>query len=351
MEQIIIEYQDLNDQIVNDPFLLQEEKKEEEEKELPDVLTYNRLNPDELKLMTGFLPDEFDELVELLIVPLTPPAVGNKGRRPKLLATPQDRLLALLVWFRFYDQWSRMGAIFGVSKTHIHHIVHALLDKVATVLKDLFIVPISHKEQADAKALFPNFPQVSAVTDSTVQRTSKPVGSFDEARKHWYAKAKVYGIKSLTFHACNGALVAAFPGHPAAISDVTLFRKPEVLSEVRLIVAKAPGEGPADELYPEWAIMADLGFQGIQYNVRAVLPNKKRPHTELLSAEKAHNTRLAKRRIIIENFYGRLKRKFRIMNACFTHNKDVYPLVFICCVSLINFDISRRPLRRSEAEF
>ena len=351
MERIISEYKDLEEIYQEDPRNpLPEEKEEVEEKDPSEHLTYHSLGPAEIKLLTGFEPDEFDELVELLSVPLTPPAIGRRGRRPTLLATAQDRLLILLTWFRFFDPWARLATVFGVSRTHAHTVVLQILDSVAPVLKELFVRKVSHREQAEAKALFLTFPEVTAVTDSTFQRTTKPMGSYDEAKKYFYVKAKMYGLKSLTIHACNGELLAAYPGYPAATSDVTLFRKPEVLTAVRGIVSKDPEEAAIPDPNPEWAVMADLGFQGIQHNVRAVLPIKKRPRSELLSAEKAYNTRLAKRRIIIENFYARLKRKFRIMSVIFNLDKDLYPNIFYSCACLVNFDISRRPLRANRQE-
>ena len=64
---------------------------------------------------------------------------------------------------------------------------------------------------------------------------------------------------------------------------------------------------------PTWAIIGDSGFQGLQNHCRALLPKKKKRNRELTHQDQEWNRKLARARVIVENFYGRMARKFRIM--------------------------------------
>ena len=96
-----------------------------------------------------------------------------------------------------------------------------------------------------------------------------------------------------------------------------------------------------------WALVADSGFQGIQHTHRAILPQKKPPGRELLRTEVNRNNLIAKVRVICENFYCRLSKKFKIMDIKYCYDKENYHFVFSLCVALVNFDLLHHPLRRN----
>ena len=141
-------------------------------------------------------------------------------------------------------------------------------------------------------------------------------------------------------------------GEPAATSDTSKAKRPAVVSKVcnsinhfviRLIffgfqmgalLAKSVGEKRRrrDGESESWSCMFDKGFQGIQ-NYDAVLPRKKPKGRDQSAQDLEHNQQVASDRIVIENFYGRLKRKFKMMTQRFSLNRDncsnVFSLFFV----------------------
>ena len=51
------------------------------------------------------------------------------------------------------------------------------------------------------------------------------------------------------------------------------------------------------------------------------------------------NALISRSRIIVENFFGRLKNKFSIMSDKYRSSRDKYETFFKICSALVNFDI------------
>ena len=108
------------------------------------------------------------------------------------------------------------------------------------------------------------------------------------------------------------------------------------------MLAKSPDEPDQHE---SWALLVDSGFQGIQHVHRSILPHKKPKNRELNRMQHEENGRIARVRVICENFYCRLSKKFKVMDIKYPYDKESYPFVFSLCVALTNFDLARHPLR------
>jgi hypothetical protein len=96
----------------------------------------------------------------------------------------------------------------------------------------------------------------------------------------------------------------------------------------------------------------DSGYQGIKEKLRAMIPIKETVTIKLSTQEKQYNTKLSQHRVIIENSYGRLKKKFKIMNKklkCseFEKNKQIYDF----CFALTNLDMMISPLRSEDGDY
>ena len=88
---------------------------------------------------------------------------------------------------------------------------------------------------------------------------------------------------------------------------------------------------------PQWSLLVDSGYQGLQRLLPAILPYKKRPRRELTRPERDHNRRLARHRVVCEHFYGRLKSKWRILTTKYRNGRDDYEIIFKLCAALTNF--------------
>jgi hypothetical protein len=92
-------------------------------------------------------------------------------------------------------------------------------------------------------------------------------------------------------------------------------------------------------------IDADKGYQGAVELLRAILPNKGK---ELSREDTNRNKKIAKNRIVCENFYGRMKKLFKIMELKFKWDEEMYSTVFEVCAALTNYHIIKYPLRNED---
>ena len=94
--------------------------------------------------------------------------------------------------------------------------------------------------------------------------------------------------------------------------------------------------------------MADKGYQGAVEFIRAILPNKGKT---LSREDQTRNKKIAKNRIICENFYGRMKKLFKIMEVKFKWDENMYSTIFQICSALTNYHIIKYPLRNEDGVY
>jgi hypothetical protein len=190
------------------------------------------------------------------------------------------------------------------------------------------------------------FPECGMVVDATVQDRGRPVGRWDEAKKYFSGKHSLYCLKSQVITDRQGAAILVAAGVKGAVHDFLLFR--QHVTEVEELVARHAGE-PVH-------LLADLGYLGDPRSGSVVLvrPTRKPPRKELPPEQRRMNAAIASERVIVENFFGRLRAKFQIMDERWAMNEDFYPVVFEICCALVNFDIRSpggSPLRAEESQF
>jgi hypothetical protein len=97
--------------------------------------------------------------------------------------------------------------------------------------------------------------------------------------------------------------------------------------------------------------MLDKGYVGIETDLRAVLPKKrKRGELNQNPNEVQRNESIASVRILVENYYGRMKGKFRVMSSKWRSDAGNYNTIFGLCIALTNFEILKRPLRKEREQ-
>ena len=90
-----------------------------------------------------------------------------------------------------------------------------------------------------------------------------------------------------------------------------------------------------------WALLVDSGYQGLQHTLPAILPQKRRAGHEFTRDQRDHNRRLARHRVVCEQFYGRLKAKWRIMTSKYRNDRDDYAKLFRLCAALTQVESSQ----------
>ena len=92
----------------------------------------------------------------------------------------------------------------------------------------------------------------------------------------------------------------------------------------------------------------DKGYQGAQREVRALIPKKKPSGNVLTFDEQRENDRISSDRVIVENFFGRLKTLWALSSDSYRWSRKKYDLVFQTCVALTNAHVRFHPLRADD---
>ena len=97
-----------------------------------------------------------------------------------------------------------------------------------------------------------------------------------------------------------------------------------------------------------------LGDKGYQNSDSDILVTPYKGNTATLPREKLRfNQNLGQVRIIVENFFGRLKSRYEIMSNVFRGDHKTYEDYFTICCALVNFEqiVCDHPLREEDSDF
>ena len=215
----------------------------------------------------------------------------------------RDRLLLALVWLRVYPTYELLGWLFGLDKSNAWRNVQ---DALAT-LAQMACFPLEAPDQrrrplASAAGLFDAFPEVRLVVDATEQSFHRLAG-WDNQKPFYSGKKKRHTIKAQLICTPSGRVGSVGPSLPGSVHDLTLLRN----------------SGDADGLGPGDGLMADLAYVGLaddRPGLTVVLPHKAKAGEALTGGQKAHNRRLARCRVVVENLLARLK-VFQVLRQTF----------------------------------
>jgi hypothetical protein len=190
------------------------------------------------------------------------------------------------------------------------------------------------------------FPECGMVVDATVRDRGRPVGRYDEAQRYYSGKCHCYCLKSQVITDHQGAAILVTPGVPGAMHDMLLFR--EHIGELEELIHRHIGEPVT--------ILAEKGSIGNSGSPQVVLvtPHRKPPLKVFRLEQQQDNAEIGSERVIIENFFGRMRTKVHITSGRWSHKEEFCPIVFEICCALVNFDIRSpggSPLRASDGQF
>ena len=288
--------------------------------ETPSVLYSFYINDTEMFYNeVGFSISEFDHLFDLSAGCFI---FSGRGRKPQI--SQKDVLILLLHFFRRYPKLEEMGAAYGMTASKLSKI----LDKAIQAAYERY-VPLFINRPAEVLDLptDANVPECGYIVDATVQRILTPTGTFDQKKQWFSGKHGCYCLKSQVITDMKGAAIMVNSGYMGSIHDMRIFR--ETINEWHRIAILHP-------IIPQ-KILADKGYQANDINV-LITPVKGSPE-RLSRQENAFNERIGKSRIVVENFFGRVKNRYSIIGSVFRHSHEMYPKIFTLCCAFTNFEI------------
>ena len=164
------------------------------------------------------------------------------------------------------------------------------------------------------------------------------MGTFTSAKELYSVKHGDYGIKYQFVHNRDGKLVLLSPAVPAATSDIDLYG------------SEYPNLRDLYHEQPNHSVLADKGYQGAsRYGTTVLTPTKSAPANSVPRVVDVQlDQSITKHRVICENYYGRLKKKYRILQSHYRGDIDSHFLHLRNCINLVNFSINYEPLRQDE---
>ena len=168
-------------------------------------------------------------------------------------------------------------------------------------------------------------PDAALIVDCTVCQINRPKRPFDEAKIFFSGKHFIYALKKeVCVNVRSGTAAVISKAYPGSVHDLKILR-----DHAHAINDMLGGK----------ILLADLGYQGARHDVPTIVPCDD-------SLEQ-----LRTRRVLVECFFGRLKKMWTVFSTRWKLGEEVFDTFFDIACALTNLDILHRPLRQSEAEF
>ncbi|RHY42117.1 hypothetical protein DYB34_009546 [Aphanomyces astaci] len=278
--------------------------------------------PNVVHQMTNFSLSEFNVLWSDL--QSTVNRRWNNGSGRKCDVTGRDMLFMAVTSMKHCGTWDVVATMFAAASPTFSKRVITFLEAIHPHLKTKYIDNVGAKwtmeHLTSTGQRFANFPAALYAVD--VEASVVPTG-----------------------FAIN--VTAAVPG---SVADISIFEANEAFHADKMRKTDAerdmPDAGPMLDEYPnDWAILADKGYQGLHRRMRAITPAKRAPGGLLTMSDMEYNDNIATDRVIVENYFGRLKTLWAIVNESYTWKRENYDLYLQTCVALTNCHIRFSPLR------
>ena len=264
------------------------------------------------------------------------------GRHSKL--TPKSILLITLTFLKSAMPLNNMSVQFGYSVPYLSKLITGTVFLCSQPLAIYFIRWIPMEQYVANHCLFTNFPQCICAVDGSVQEIPRPQ---ENQAAYYSGKHHFHCLKMQVAVGPIGLAVDISGPHPGSLHDFKIFKD---LSNTRYrIDAEKQRHQITNPGDPTVSALFDKGYIGVN-NVIAEpkLPYRKSVGRNLTPQEIDYNNRIGQDRIIVERWFGRLKRIWRIMFECFPLKIEKYGEFYMMCAALTNYHIQHHSLTNGD---
>lgn len=304
------------------------------------IMRYEYLKhyPNVFLKMTGLRINEFGVLVDDLLPqfvqteyerlsrPNRQREMGG-GRNAELAG--RDQVLLTVLWLRVYPTHEVLGYLFGVSDSTVSRIIQRVLPLLEQAGRDTMRMPDpGRKRRRSLDELLRDTPDLAVVIDSFEQKVQRPKNP-DERDGFYSGKKKTHTLKNqVAVDEQTGAIVDISESVAGPIADINL------LEQSGLMKRLPDGVGGIGDL-------AYVGIDKLHPQALGASPRRKPRGKPRPPEDVAYNTAFSRRRIIVENTIGRLRRYQCLTQTDRQHRKQ--HTARVCAVAgLVNRQLACR---------
>ena len=313
-----------------------QEREEEEKKSIYEDLFHNK-GERALITLTRFDNLEFDEIYKACKLVLRIP---GQGRNHSLF--PKDMLLVTLTYLASGSKFSLTAQMFNIDESLVYRTIHFTVRQIARPLVAKFCVMQIQLKRDEPH--FSNFPNAVGAIDTTFILINKP-GSHDDQKKNWSFKHGQCGVKIQALVRPNGLCALFQVGIQGSVHDLTALKESLWLDWCLTIRVTVQNGVRVDRHLP---VLFDKGYTGLnsQGYPEAIVTIKKPTGRDLTQQELAINSKIESDRVIVENYFGRLKSNFGVLAQQYRGDRfKLLQEIMETCIALNNFYNSKHPLR------
>jgi len=302
-------------------------------------------NPIKLKRCTGLTPDQFTLLVKR-VSPLWDKAERKRLSRPDRkrligaghpyrLQTTEEKVFCLLLWYKLYPALWFLGMMVSLDASNVYRLIQRLRPLLAQAadpsLGNYFkesqrTILTGRKKISSWEDLQREFPEVAEIfIDATEQQKQRPKKRVQ--KKYYSGKKKRHTLKTQLVVNGRGKILHISKTYPGSIHDYAVFKK----------------ERTAEAIPKQSRSYGDKGFIGVNKDYPGLdfrLPIKRNRFKKTLTrSEKIFNTKLAKKRVVVEHVISKLK-KYTFLAQVFRGKIASYNQDFKNIATLVNFRLA-----------
>jgi transposase len=248
------------------------------------------------------------------------------GRKLKLAAL-EDRLLVFLLYAKLYPSYLMLEYLFDIDESNVCRIIQ----EFTPILSKKIIINRQGKKITTLEELRAAMPGLDEVLlDATEQKINRPKKKTTRKKYH-SGKQKSHTIKTQIITDKKGLILNVSKSRPGRAHDYKYFKQ-----------TKLPCWLKKNQ---DVKVLADAGYQGVNKdypNINFKIPVKRtRAKKELTRKEKIYNTKLRKKRIVIEHTFAYLK-KYQVLAGKYRNLKENYSAMFKSIAFLTNLRMLAR---------
>ena len=295
--------------------------------------------------MTGLRLPEFDPLLSDVLPSLEAAHHAARQSRPERKRAVgaghpfeldwRDQVLLTVVWLRQYPTQEVLGYLFGVSDTTALRSIERVLPVLEQSGRDTMRLPDpGKKRRQQLDALLAGTPELAVLIDSFEQRVQRPKPESTPKERggkdpFYSGKKKQHTLKSqVAVDERSGKIVDTSPSVPGPTADLKLLEASGLLGRL------PAGVGGIGDLAYQGA--AALSPQALLATPRRKPRGKARPPEDV-----AFNRALSRRRIVVENTIGRMRR-YQSLFQMDRHHREGHTGRVAAVAGLVNRQMEHR---------